>query len=554
MRKAALLGSICLLALPTLAWAEGMVNRHPDGSIEVKSDVGDTVIFHKGTLGSLIEDAWAKGGKKPFEGITTAVVTLNAGPRGAISGGMLPWQAAWEELSGAKLEIVLKPFNDLAPVIFNDIFTGTGAYDGFVPPMVFLGDMKDKLVVLNDRMCDPRFPPVFTADECKIADGSKRGLETLMPSMQTLFRWGADWYAVPWDADSHILYYRKDIIDNPKLQAQYKTDTGKELRAPQSQQEMLEMACYFNGKDPLGTGKNLYGFMQPGALNSQLFDWYKDVANAWTSVVGGAKDGFDETFSFNPETMEPLINSPGHVAALEWLKKAYACGPADFASIDLGGHFNRFAQGEAVFAWSAGDIAALSQEKESKIQGRLGVMPIPGSTEIYNARDKKMVQVAPTKPAYNVLGASWSGEVSSLSKNPDATYALFAFLGSGPMRVWNVKWGFDGIDIGRKSDFLPPDGTASIDTYVAGGFDKGDAERVSKAIHDNLAGKPYEYFKLPGAAEYNLALEIAVQQTLTGQLTPQAALDGVAEQWKVITDRLGADSQKEAYALSNGLQ
>ena len=40
---------------------------------------------------------------------------------------MLPWQAAWEELSGSKLEIVLKPFNDLAPVIFNDLFTGTGA-------------------------------------------------------------------------------------------------------------------------------------------------------------------------------------------------------------------------------------------------------------------------------------------------------------------------------------------------------------------------------------------------------------------------------------------
>ena len=217
MKKAALLGSVCLLAMPTLGWAEGLVTRHPDGSIELKSDVGDTVVFPKGTLGSLIEDAWANGGKKPFEGITTAVVTLNAGPRGAISGGMLPWQAAWEELSGSKLEIVLKPFNDLAPVIFNDLFTGTGAYDGFVPPMVFLGDMKDKLVVLNDRMCDPRFPPVFTADECQIADGAQRGLQTLMPSMQTLFRWGSDWYGVPWDADSHILYYRKDIIDDPKI-------------------------------------------------------------------------------------------------------------------------------------------------------------------------------------------------------------------------------------------------------------------------------------------------------------------------------------------------
>ena len=69
MRKAALLGSICLLALPALARAQSMVKRHPDGSLEVKSDVGDTVVFPKGTLGSLIEDAWAKGGKKPFDSI-----------------------------------------------------------------------------------------------------------------------------------------------------------------------------------------------------------------------------------------------------------------------------------------------------------------------------------------------------------------------------------------------------------------------------------------------------------------------------------------------------
>ena len=113
------------------------------------------------------------------------------------------------------------------------------------------------------------------------------------------------------------------------------------------------------------------------------------------------------------------------------------------------------------------------------------------------------------------------------------------------MRVWNVKWGFDGIDIGRKSDFLLPDGTASMDTYVAG-FDKGDAERVSKAVHDNLAGKPFEYFKVP--AEYNRRSR-SPSSTTTGQPRRRQALDGVAEQWKVITDRLGVDSQKEAYAF-----
>ena len=553
MRRTAVLASMGLLASAAAVHAEGLVTRHDDGSIEVKSDVGDSITFPKGTLGSAIEDAWANGGPKPYDGITISVVTLNAGPRGAISGGILPWQKAWEELSGEKLQVVLKPFNDLAPVIFNDLFTDTGAYDGFIPPMVFLGDMKEKLLVLNDKMCDPQFAKVFTDEECQITDGAERGLTTLMPSMQPLFRWGSDWYAVPWDADSHILFYRKDLIENPEVQAEYKKDTGKEMRPPKSQQELLDMACWINGKDPLKSGKPLYGVMQPGALNSQLFDWYKDFADAWTTVLGGAKDGFRETFTFDPDTMEPLINQPGHVAALEWMQKAYACGPSDFASIDLGGHFNRFVQGEAAFAWSAGDIAALSEEEGSKIKGHLGAMVIPGSTEIYNAREGKMVHVDDPKPAYNVYGASWSGEVSALSKNPDATYALFAFLGSPTMRVWNVKWGFDGVDIGRKSDFLPPEGTADIATYKAGGFNEEDARTVSKAIYDNLAGDTFEYFKIPGAADYNLALEIAIQQALTGQLTAKAALDSVAQQWQDITDRFGVDSQKEAYRLTIGL-
>ena len=157
-------------------------------------------------------------------------MTLNAGPRGAISGGMLPWQKAWEELSGAKLEVVLKPFNDLAPVIFNDIFTGTGAYDGFVPPMVFLGDMKDKLVVLNDRMCDPSSRPCSPPTSARSADGAKRGLDTLMPSMQPLFRWGADWYAVPWDADfAHPLLpqgHHRGPEDRGQVQGRYRQGTA----------------------------------------------------------------------------------------------------------------------------------------------------------------------------------------------------------------------------------------------------------------------------------------------------------------------------------------
>jgi multiple sugar transport system substrate-binding protein len=318
-------------------------------------------------------------------------------------------------------------------------------------------------------------------------------------------------------------------------------------------QELQEIACYFNGKDPLGAGKPMFGVMQPGGPNSQLFDWWKDIAGSWVASPDGAQPGVNRTFHFNPDTMEPLINSPGHVAALQWMVDTYKCGPKDFASIDLGAHFNRFVQGEAVFAWSAGDIAALAQEKESKVKGQIGLIPIPGSTQVYDAKAGKMMTVEKAVPNYNVYGASWSGEISKYSDNPEATYALMAFLASQPMRNWNVKWGFDGIDIGRRTDFLPPDGTSDIEVWKSGGFDEGDAKRVSHGIYENLTGPTVEYLKIPGSAEYNLALELAVAQALTGQATPQQALDSVAKQWGEITERLGLDSQKAAYRETIGL-
>lgn len=560
MRKAlltALLGGTSIVAFAATASAQSLVNRHDDGAIEVTSDVGDSVVFPKGTLGSLIEDAWANGepSEKPFAGDTISIVTLNAGPRGAISGGILPWEAAFEQLTGADVEVVLRPFNDLAPVIFNDLFTGTGAYDAFVPPMVFLGDMKDYLLPLNDYMCDPRFPKVWTDSECAVfaENPAEAGMETLLPAIQPLFRWGDQWYAVPWDIDSHVLFYRKDILENPEVQAKYKEDTGRDLGVPKSLQELQEIACYFQGKDPLGNGITLTGVVQPGGPNSQLFDWWKDIAGSWTANPDGTQQGVRKAFHFDPETMEPLINSPGHVAALQWMIDTYKCGPSDFASIDLGGHFNRFVQGTAVFAWSAGDIAALGQEEGSKVQGNIGLIPIPGSTSVENAETGEMMTVDTAIPNYNVYGASWSGEISSLSDNPDSSYAFIAFLGSQPMRNWNVKWGFDGIDIGRQTDFLPPDGTSDIEIWKAGGFNEDDARTVSHGIYENLTGPAVEYLKIPGSAEYNLALELAVQQALTGQVTAQEALDSVADQWREITERLGVDEQKAAYQETTGL-
>jgi multiple sugar transport system substrate-binding protein len=489
----------------------------------------------------------------PFEGVSLAVVTLQAGERGAISGGILNWVPAFNELTGADVQVVQRPFNDIAPVMFNDLRTGTGAYDGFIPPMSFLGDVVagDFAIPINDYMGDSRFPR-WTEDLEPADDPRQWAQDIALPNLSTIYRWDDSWYAVPWDADSHVLYYRKDVLEDADVQAAYLEATGNELVVPNTVDQFVEQACYFNGTDPLGTGQALSGIVLPGALNSQLFDFYKDIAAQYVVVAGGSGDGFSETFNFNPETMEPLINSPAHVRGLETLVQLFECGPANGPSIDLGTSFNLFVQGTAVFQYNFGDTGTLVQDPStnSPVKGHLGVTTLPGATEVWNFRDGAWVTLEEPNTIGNLAGASWSGIISAFTSNPDAVYTLFAFLGTPTMGEWSAKWGFNGIDIGRPQHFLPPDGTADIAMYLDTGFDEADIREMSRAYHRNYTGTVYEYLQIPGTPEYNLVLEQEVQAVISGQAEPQAALDRVAQRWAEITGRLGSQDQIEYFQES----
>ena len=60
--------------------------------------------------------------------------------------------------------------------------------------------------------------------------------------------------------------------------------------------------------------------------------------------------------------------------------------------------------------------------------------------------------------------------------------------------------------------------------------------------------------RIPGAAEYFDALDTGLAQAVAGQVSSKDALDGVAQQWDQITDRLGRDQQKKLYRQMLGLK
>jgi multiple sugar transport system substrate-binding protein len=133
--------------------------------------------------------------------------------------------------------------------------------------------------------------------------------------------------------------------------------------------------------------------------------------------------------------------------------------------------------------------------------------------------------------------------VPAKSKNKEAAYwvAKYLSLDKSPITV-AANW--SGQDPYRISHFTDtshyefPD-EASTKAYVA-------------AVEANLKNG-FPDLNIPGAAQYIDALDVAVTKALSGEADPKSALDGVASDWKGITERLGADNQKKFWqeALSS---
>jgi multiple sugar transport system substrate-binding protein len=115
--------------------------------------------------------------------------------------------------------------------------------------------------------------------------------------------------------------------------------------------------------------------------------------------------------------------------------------------------------------------------------------------------------------------------------------------------------GWDGVDPGRFSHYLEPNGTNTIDGYLAAGWDAADAEAYTNAYFENFGAEmQFPYLRIPGTFEYWTALDIHLSEAATGQRSASDALAATVEDFNAITDRLGRDQQREIYIKSLGLE
>ena len=95
-----------------------------------------------------------------------------------------------------------------------------------------------------------------------------------------------------------------------------------------------------------------------------------------------------------------------------------------------------------------------------------------------------------------------------------------------------------------------------VQDYVAAGYDRQDAIDYVNAwqVQDFQYPLQLPYLRIPGTPAYLEALDIHLSEALSGQVSPQEALDRVASDWDQITDRLGRSGQIRSYQEAIGFR
>ena len=458
------LGGWAALGLPRPAWAASGAQAAVDAAKEFS--------------GTEITIAWEAG--------LQALDPLNfSGPK-------------WKELTGISVKVIELPVAEMFTKTLQEHRAGTGAYDAlnvipsWMPDLVRAGALEnldpyvDKYGYREELQ---EIAPVYRDNQMTV-DGKIYGL--------------------PDDGDVFVMYYRTDVLGDPKVQEAYKAKYGADLPVPpKTWQEFDQVGSTITevtGGKPYGAG-----FFRDSAYGQFLFqERFRNNGGRF----------------FDPATMKATINGPAGLEVFTaWLaeNKWMPPGVQTWGFVE---NLAAFLQGDTAMTvswppygrWAAGygtDEEALSWVPKSQVAGKVGYAMPPGG--------------------HPQLAAGFALSVAAGSKNKVPAYLFIQWLNSQQTSLERVQLPYALRDPFRDSHFASaeyksrwPEAPQYLEALQAG------------AVNGLLD------LSLIQTDKYEEAIRQGVSRLWAGE-DPQTILDDVAAQWDAVTERIGVDKQRAAY-------
>ena len=404
----------------------------------------------------------------------------------------------WEDLTGIKVKVIEVPTAEMFTKILQEHRAGTGAYDALNVIPAWMPDLV-------------RAGALEQLDDFVDQYGFRDELQTIAPVYRdNQMTVDGKIYGFPDDGDVFLMYYRTDILGDPEIQAAFKDEHGYDLPVPpRTWKEFGDVGSFITSH----TGGKPYGaaFFRDAPYAQFMFQ-------ERFRVEGGR--------FFDAESMKATVNSGAGVKVFnDWVaeNKWMPAGVETFNFVDnlaafLQGHTAMTISWPPYGRWAAGygtDQEAFSWVPKSTIAGKVGYATPPGD--------------APQ------LAAGFALSVSASSSQKEAAYLFIQWLNSEEVSLQRVQLPFALRDPFRESHFVSeeyrgrwPEAGQYLDALKAGA--------VSGLLDLSIVQTD----------RYEEALRQGITRLWAGD-DPQGILDDIASDWDALTDRIGADKQREAY-------
>lgn len=295
--------------------------------------------------------------EQKYAGVTIRVIAEQQNPTLAMQ-KQIP---KFEETTGIKVELEIGPMDNVVGKEILALESGTGAYDIISIPYQFLGQLEE------NGYLQP-LDPFLNREDLKLEGFDKSDLISGMVSASG--EWKGVSYGIPSNSCIMIMFYRKDIFENPEEKAAFKAKYGYELKIPVNWIQYRDLAEFFTRKP----GDNLMG-------ETLKYSFYG------TSIAGKRHDAMtcewlNYAWSFGggifDEKGNLVINNPKNVEALTYFKDLVEFCPPGVSNNTWDELTTQMQQGIVAMEIQWNDCAPSIEDPEtSKVVGKVGYALIP---------------------------------------------------------------------------------------------------------------------------------------------------------------------------------
>lgn len=408
---------------------------------------------------------------------------------------------------GINVQVTGVPFAGVYEKLKTEFVAQTGAFDVVTFYPSYIGDFAGNgyLLPLDDFM---------TRQPASVWDPHQE--DVLAPFRLLYNQWAGQTYALTIDGDVLAFMYREDLMNHEGERQAFEEQYGRELTPPETWDEYLEVGAFFT-RD---AGETLAGEVLEDPFYGSAEFGARGFSYAWfmNRAASAGVMPFDED-------MNPTINTQASVDALQNMVDSLENAPPDVLSFGYDELRDAFISDRVAMVVQWTDVPKKAADPaESEIVGNVVVGRVPGTRIDGEVEHRSMM------PVGRVVA------VAADSQNPEAAYCVAKHIAYN-RSLENVSTALTGLDPYRQSHLEHPEAFAPL-------MGQTNAEEYLEGLQAALADGYPDIF-IPGAAQYQDALDLHVNRALAGQVTPQQALDAVATEWDRITNALGRDQQLE---------